>query len=380
MSLTTLLNTRSDLRAAFKTVLIRPPPPVFTDTYAPPLTRHWDTVGTAFNYLLRALLEHAYRSHAHSHTAPRVASFAVQLCRGKRQRVRIATSLFQAEAILETFITAQRPLGTTVARACLILAKLEAVVHSGTIESLDDIAQIDTLDIQDLLTLADLVPLDQFRPAQQLILNPMFPAAPLIGSADAGLLIDTTLVEIKTTIHPTLTSAQLDQLTASLLLQQLGGISGMAPPHLTDLGVYFARHGVLYTFPVAKLCVPGGLEALRSWFQHTLNGTDEQRPDLRLFKPVPPAKPKPPRSPHMAGPRSNTLEMPEKGGATLDALRPAEPRFTTAHQARLYADALLSARLSSASPPELNSCSEPAASCFSSHQKAMLPNPSPSST
>ena len=74
--------------------------------------------------------------------------------------------------------------------------------------------------------------------------NPYFAGSAAIGGADADLIIDHQLIEIKTTIKPTLRREWVWQLIGYLLLDwdDTHEISG--------LGVYSSRHGALVTWPL----------------------------------------------------------------------------------------------------------------------------------
>ena len=76
------------------------------------------------------------------------------------------------------------------------------------------------------------------------ITNPHFAGSAAIGGADADLIVDHQLIEVKTTIKPTLGQDWVWQLIGYLLLDwdDTYEISG--------LGVYSSRHGVLTTWPL----------------------------------------------------------------------------------------------------------------------------------
>lgn len=90
-----------------------------------------------------------------------------------------------------------------------------------------------------------------------------------MGGADADLLLDDLLVEVKATRHLRLDGVYLQQLAGYLVLERLAGIQGSDRP-IRRLGVYYARHGVLQVMPVRALFRSGLLPQLVTWFDVSL--------------------------------------------------------------------------------------------------------------
>ena len=83
---------------------------------------------------------------------------------------------------------------------------------------------------------------DRFgRPA---VLNPVFAQSSAVGGADADLISDGMLLEIKTTINPRIDGAWIRQLLGYLLLDTAGEFE------VTSLGLYLARQGRLLVWPL----------------------------------------------------------------------------------------------------------------------------------
>ena len=89
-------------------------------------------------------------------------------------------------------------------------------------------------------------------------LNPVFGyGSRLVGGADADMIIDGTLIDIKTTKDPTFKEDYYYQLVGYYILSLLGRIDtsywksrNNAAVH--RIGIYFSRHGVLHTFPTKQ--------------------------------------------------------------------------------------------------------------------------------
>jgi hypothetical protein len=80
------------------------------------------------------------------------------------------------------------------------------------------------------------------RPA---ILNPIFAGSFDIGGADADMIVDGCLIDLKATISPQLKAEFLYQLAGYVLLDYHDAY------HLTSVGIYMARQGILFSWPLA---------------------------------------------------------------------------------------------------------------------------------
>ena len=101
------------------------------------------------------------------------------------------------------------------------------------------------------------------------ILNPTFTGSAYVGGADADLVVDSCLIDIKTSTFPHMKAEYLHQLAGYLLLDFEDKL------HIASLGIYMARQGVLFPWSVSNfLCQLTGddtisLISLRREF-HTL--------------------------------------------------------------------------------------------------------------
>ncbi|KKN53025.1 hypothetical protein LCGC14_0606550 [marine sediment metagenome] len=116
-------------------------------------------------------------------------------------------------------------------KSALYLSKLEAIFRAGYI--VDDIEFIDDEDVEDLRKLISLVDLEFFKANKVCILNPTFGGgSKLVGGADADLVVDDMLIDIKTVKKLTFSREYLDQLIGYYTLYKIG--------------VYFSRYRYLY--------------------------------------------------------------------------------------------------------------------------------------
>jgi hypothetical protein len=117
---------------------------------------------------------------------------------------------------------------------------------------------------EDLLKLAKT---KDFTSKSYCALNPVFRALHLVVGADADLIIDDTLVDIKTIKSGRMDISQLYQLIGYFILSGVGGVDGKKI-NITRLGIYFSRYGELLTFPAAYIENDKFPQLVR-WFQKT---------------------------------------------------------------------------------------------------------------
>jgi hypothetical protein len=75
----------------------------------------------------------------------------------------------------------------------------------------------------------------------------------LVGGADADLVIDSTLIDVKTTIELKLTRQYYNQLICYYMLYLIGGMDNHSDLKLDRLGIYFSRYDYLWTFPIGQV-------------------------------------------------------------------------------------------------------------------------------
>ncbi len=82
--------------------------------------------------------------------------------------------------------------------------------------------------------------------AQPYILNPTFAGSLDVGGADADMVIDGCLIDIKASVSPQIKAEYLYQLAGYLLLDYDDQL------HINSVGIYMARQGMLFTWSVAE--------------------------------------------------------------------------------------------------------------------------------
>lgn len=287
MSLTTII-TEPEVRVQLKKLIRRPDFDGERKLLAPSLTKNYMLVGTAFDYILRFYLKRVNpqaveRGHWVAETAafqtdagildaasgrieimPELATSPDKHKLAVQMKRTIDEAKYQLRLCLKTGRITDRLLSSAIQ-----LAKLDGIFRGGLTGQVD-LADIDERDKDDLRQLVRVIPAIDFKAKTICVLNPTFgEASGLVGGADADVIIDDTLIEIKTVMKCRLLSNYLHQLAGYYCLYRIGGVNGVPTDKpLRKIGVYFSRHGYLYSVPMTECWLAKDFKAFIKWFEH----------------------------------------------------------------------------------------------------------------
>jgi hypothetical protein len=305
MSLTSLLSSKNhqELRDKFKTEFLTPSLNLKAELKAPPLTNNYGIVGTAFDYLLRFYLEyHNKDTFIQKDFWVADGSFERLCFNLKSTREEVATGFRSDKKIKtkdlleiitnqykETKINYNYYIDNGVITDELIcntifLAKLDVLYRAGFIdENLDNYNHEDIKDIKSLISLVDN---KKFQAKEKCYLNPTFGAgSSLVGGADADLIIDNTLIDIKVTKNLKLDRNHINQVLGYYLLSLIGGVNSNPNDRpIENIGIYFARHGELLTIPIVQFGNQQKFENFKEWFISYLSSQRGKLLDMMLVK------------------------------------------------------------------------------------------------
>ena len=148
-----------------------------------------------------------------------------------------------------------------------MLSKLDVIFRAGYI--VEDIEFINNKDVEDLRKFLSLVDSELFKTNKVCILNPTFgEGSKLVGGADADLVVDDMLIDVKTVKKLTFSRKYLDQLIGYYALYKIGGIDGMPIQNeINKLGVYFSRYGYLYWYDLDDIIDENRFPEFIKWFK-----------------------------------------------------------------------------------------------------------------
>lgn len=171
----------------------------------------------------------------------------------EKENNHVKTKFKKCKEIYKEFITNKVDINEEIIDACLFLSRLDLMVRNPFKGNIN-LNPEDAGDISDLRQLHQNCNLEQFCPKEKIILNPTFGKAPeLIGGADADLVIDSTLIDVKTTIELKLTRQYYNQLICYYILYLIGGLDYHPDLKLDSLGIYFSRYDFLWTLPIGQV-------------------------------------------------------------------------------------------------------------------------------
>ena len=244
---------------------------------APPLTNHYSLVGTAFDYLLRFYIERLNKNAICGHW---VAEQSLRILEeeeewgydiaNKKQItpddspvVARALSVFKQAQIAHRHYLSTSELTDQLLESAIHLAQLDPIYRAGFID--ENLGKAHKEDVKDLRNLIALVKPKLFLSNSLCLLNPDFgKASKLVGGADADLLMDDALIDIKTVKDCVLKPDYYYQLLGYFILHQLSAIADLKPkPKINKIGVYFSRHGHLELFDLQDINVP---KTFVDWF------------------------------------------------------------------------------------------------------------------
>jgi len=248
----------------FREWFIKPPFTVRKPILHPLISNNPALVGTAFDYLLRFKIQYmtpnavfhpwiaeeglkvvSHRLKAKNYTSEsEKKDLKAWLKEGTKLLDRAKEN--HAKYLKDGIIT------TELIESSIHLAKMDVFYRSP--ENIEGrIQEIDTLDVEDLRELINGVKEDQFKTKELCILNPRFTnAARITGvKTDADLLLDDTLIDIKTFKNLRFDREIFNQIMGYYLLSKIGGIDNAPEDYkIQKVGVYYPRHEYLHIFDI----------------------------------------------------------------------------------------------------------------------------------
>jgi hypothetical protein len=289
MSVVSLLKD-AEVREQLRRIAPPSPPRITAALQAPPLTKSYGTIGTAFDYALRFELE---RRNPHVRTEGWVAhnSLAVLPNYADAKVVKSAKKMVdEAEAVVDDYTSSKAPTAaqhTALAQAALRLAKLDAVYRAGLVDPNMGNAEPDN--VQDILRLMEIAPFDAFSDPKTMWLNPTFGAfSHLVGGADCDLVTGDRLIDFKVTKNDTLEKEHVLQLVSYAILARNIRAFEEDWPEVGQVGIYFARHGHLWIAPASTIYGSPQYSAVEAWYF--------KRANAEFGRPIPKLKGKPLRA------------------------------------------------------------------------------------
>ena len=276
MSLTSFIKDK-DINKMFKEEFKKPRLTEQRDLLSPPLTKHYSLIGTAFDYLLRFYID-KLNPNSISRRWVSDASLTLldiaksidssePLCKKlcddsvieKAKEIIIKYPQISIPEVYNQVSEIQQNAGKQynnfinngivddeLLKTVISLAKVDLIYRARFIG--ENLGVAEEKDIEDLRNLISTVPEDVFSANEVCILNPTFnEASRMVGGADADIIIDDTLIDIKTVKDMKLSRSDFNQLIGYYILYKIGKVDGLSPQHeINKIGIYFSRYGYLH--------------------------------------------------------------------------------------------------------------------------------------
>lgn len=265
MSLTTFIRNNADVRERFKQEFRKPQWRVKRELLAPPFTKRYSTVGTAFDYILRFYVKRLNPNvFDNGHWVAEISLALLQ---------RQPSLYVKAEKIIEQAKARERIFQQTgqitdkLIESALSLAYLDPIYRAGRGHEYIG-APIDAKDIDDVKKLMSIVNPEFFKATRLCMLNPTFgEASGLVSGADADIVIDDNLIDIKTTKKFEFRMSDFHQIMGYYVLHQIGGLGNLRPkPGIKKVSIYFSRHAYLHTLEIGNLINEDAFPDFVEWF------------------------------------------------------------------------------------------------------------------
>jgi len=271
MSVTRRLRTNPSFQKLFTDAFDKPRLPPGPPILAPPKTDNYQDVGAAFDYLLRLELERYIPD----------SIFYDRRGWGRRKSDGWSTrsgplkSLTDRAADAHSEYLSNGDLSSDLLETCLLFGRYENSWRAGL--SADEVLSrpVPSEDIDDLRNLHDAIPLEKFETRSRCLVDFHFSTGSvLLGGADADILIDDCLLDIKTTKKWTIRRRTFSQLLVYYALHEIYGPYGEdgAQP-IRRVGVYFSRHGTMHTYAIEEIISPDDLRDFFHAFLESIGDT-----------------------------------------------------------------------------------------------------------
>lgn len=253
----------------------------------PLIPEHSGLVGTAFHYLLDIYVNqlnptaitsewaaeryiHRLQNHLQQNANPRFhksLDSSNEIIRIARRRLKKAEQLMsEARNAYEHYLS-QGVIDNQLLSAVIFLAQMDPkhLFDQGYNEY--KLGKIYQRDIKDLDTLIKLFDPKLFKADKTCVINPKFQAEPRrSGGAQADLVIDDTLIDVKTTSKLQVYLPEWYQILAYFALTTCKDVDGMnLSLAIKRLGIYFARFGELFIVETKDIVKRKSFRSLVRW-------------------------------------------------------------------------------------------------------------------
>jgi hypothetical protein len=265
MSLTSFIKI-PEVREGFNKTFTKPEVNINRSKFVAPKTKNYSLIGTAFDYLLRFYLQKLNKKNVIS--TKWIAEQGLGMLNPKSEKFKKATKIINNAKIQNKKYIKTGKITRNLFVSILKLAQLDSLYRIGRIDP--NLGKVDPKDIIDLKNLFNNIENKYFKSKHLCILNPTFgEASMMVGGADADLIIDDTIIDIKTTIENKFSREFFNQLMGYYTLYFIGGVDVIYNKEfrIKNIALYSSRYGALIKIPVEKIIKEVDYTKFISWFK-----------------------------------------------------------------------------------------------------------------
>jgi len=277
MSLTTFIGIAS-VKEKFLQEFPSPAVQLNKQIIVPNLSNRYALIGTAADYAIRFYIQHL---NPNAETAPWVAKQAEMiLMNSKEIPAKYPFDIIpNANKRLKNYLTKRElnDMPDTLLRSAVELATLDTIYRSG--RGFEYVGIVHDDDIKELRGVISNLNPETFKASKLCLLNPTFgEGSKLMGGADADMVIDDTLIDIKTVKHLIMKREYLNQLIGYYILSRIGSVGELDPKiEIKKVAIYFSRHSCLLSLNVSDIGSEEKFQEVTEWVK---NFSDENIPDI----------------------------------------------------------------------------------------------------
>jgi len=256
---------KPEVKKKFKDEFTKPRFKYSKELLAEPQTKNYGLVGTAFDYIARFHIEYINKDKTVI-SRPWVAetyvkrSFLLPARTSKYEGI-----IEEAKKRKDRFIE-NGEMTNELIESALRLSKID-IIHRSAYPEDETFDIVDPKDIEDIWHLYNLFIKHDWTANEICFLNPAFGEASLmVGGADADLIIDNTLIDLKSVQAAGMKRADFDQLMGYYLLNEIGEINGYeGKQEINRIAVYSSRFSEMMVLNISDIFDTSHLPQLKEW-------------------------------------------------------------------------------------------------------------------
>ncbi len=268
MSLTHFIKIPS-VRKKFNNCFPRPEINLKGEIKSEPISKSHPIIGTAIDYLIRFQLKQVFPKAKEN---PWVSEIAIQVYADRRDKKYFTTAIRNYTKFIKSGIMTK-----DLIKSAIDLAKFDIIFRSGGMYYPNDLGHYKRKDVKELTTILNNIDFQKLKIEKRCVLNPAFGRySRLIGGADADLIIDNILIDIKNTKKLSISREMLNQIIGYYFLGKIGKVKGVGNwDSINEIGFYFSRYDILYLFKINELIVRKKRASFEKWFIKSIHKYNE---------------------------------------------------------------------------------------------------------